>query len=88
MNTKILALGLLALGASGCRNTGKQASQLQNVGIAVPRAARITIDELPEILKTCKPDGLSLTLQVSAEMVRTASTSCRKTGNSTLILKP
>ena len=51
MNTKILALGLLALGASGCRNTGKQASQLQSVGIAVPRAARITIDKLPEILR-------------------------------------
>lgn len=51
MNTKILALGLLslALGASGCRNTGKQATQLQSVGIAVPRAARITIDKLPEI---------------------------------------
>lgn len=53
MNTKILALGLLslALGASGCRNTGKQATQLQSVGIAVPRAARITIDKLPEILR-------------------------------------
>ena len=53
MNTKILALGLLslALGASGCRNTGKQATQLQSVGIAVPRAARITIGKLPEILR-------------------------------------
>lgn len=53
MNTKILALGLLslALGASGCRNTGKQATQLQSVGIAVPRAVRITIDKLPEILR-------------------------------------
>ena len=53
MNTKILALGLLSLtlGASGCRNTGKQATQLQSVGIAVPRAARITIDKLPEILR-------------------------------------
>ena len=53
MNTKILALGLLslALGASGCRNTGEQATQLQSVGIAVPRAARITIDKLPEILR-------------------------------------
>ena len=53
MNTKILALGLLslALGASGCRNTGKQATQLQSVGIAVPRAGRITIDKLPEILR-------------------------------------
>lgn len=53
MNTKILALGLLslALGASGCRNTGKQATQLQSVGIAVPRAARIMIDKLPEILR-------------------------------------
>ena len=53
MNTKILALGLLslALGASGCRNTGKQATQLQSVGFAVPRAARITIDKLPEILR-------------------------------------
>ena len=53
MNTKILALGLLslALGASGCRNTGKQATQLQSVGIVVPRAARITIDKLPEILR-------------------------------------
>ena len=58
MNTKILALGLLslALGASGCRNTGKQATQLQSVGIAVPRAARITIDELPEILKNVQAD--------------------------------
>ncbi len=53
MNTKILALGLLslALGASGCRNTDKHATQLQNVGLPVPRAARITIDKLPEILK-------------------------------------
>ena len=53
MNTKILALGLLSLtlGASGCRNTGKQATQLQSVGIAVPRAVRITIDKLPEILR-------------------------------------
>lgn len=54
MNTKILALGLLslALGASGCRNTGKQASQLPDVvDFPVQRAARITIDELPEILR-------------------------------------
>ncbi|MFR1953795.1 hypothetical protein [Phocaeicola coprophilus] len=53
MNTKILALGLLslALGASGCRNTGRQATQLQSIGLPAPRAARITIDKLPVILK-------------------------------------
>lgn len=54
MNTKILALGLLSLafGTSGCRNTGKHTSpQLQSIGLAVPKAARITIDKLPEILK-------------------------------------
>lgn len=54
MNTKILALGLLSLtlGASGCRNTGKQASQLPDVvDFPVQKAARITIDELPEILR-------------------------------------
>lgn len=85
MNTKILALGLLslALGSSGCRNTGKHtSSQLQSIGLVVPKAARITIDRLPEILKTCKPGGLSLTLRVSVEMVRIVSTSCRKMGNS------
>ena len=49
MNTKILALGLLSLafGTSGCRNTGKHTSpQLQSIGLAVPKAARITIDKL------------------------------------------
>ncbi|MGO5525033.1 hypothetical protein [Phocaeicola plebeius] len=54
MNNNILILGLLslALGASGCRNTGKHTSpQLRSIGLAVPKAARITIDRLPEILK-------------------------------------
>lgn len=54
MNNNILILGLLslALGASGCWNTGKHTSpQLRSIGLAVPKAARITIDRLPEILK-------------------------------------
>lgn len=54
MDTKILALGLLslALGVSGCRNTSKQDTKLPNVvELPVQRAARITINELSEVLR-------------------------------------
>lgn len=46
-----LILLLLAIGMLGYRNTEKQAPQLQGVGFSIPRAARITMNKLPEILK-------------------------------------
>lgn len=85
MNTKILALGLLslALGSSGCRNTGKHtSSQLQSIGLVVPKAARITIDRLPEILKNVQAGRTQLDFTGICGMVRIVSTSCRKMGNS------
>ncbi|NBJ08789.1 hypothetical protein [Duncaniella freteri] len=49
----ILILGMLSLsfGISGCRNTNKHVQQVQNVGHPIPRATRITIDKLLEVLR-------------------------------------